>query len=124
MSEAAAPAGFSRLLSDERLTRRAVGGDERAFAAIFERYHQLLYRYCLAILGNPEDAQDALQNTMVRALRALPRQERSISLRPWLYRIAHNESIDLLRRRRVTEPFDPDSLPERIAVAERAQIGV
>ena len=98
--------------ADERLARRARRGDERAFAAIFERYHQQLYRYCLGILANPEDAQDALQNTMVKALRALPGEERSISLKPWLYRIAHNESIDLLRRRRVTEPVDPDSLPE------------
>src|SRR3954454_21963123 len=100
MSEAAAAAGISRLLSDERLTRRAVGGDERAFAAIFRRYHQSLYRFCLAIVGNPEDAQDALQNTMIKVLRALPGEERKIELKPWLYRIAHNESIDLLRRRR------------------------
>ena len=68
--------------ADERLARRAQRGDERAFAAIFERYHQRLYRYCLGILANPEDAQDALQNTMVRALRALPGEERSISLKP------------------------------------------
>ena len=104
MSEAVAPAGFSSLLSDERLARRAVGGDERAFAAIFRRYHQPLYRYCLAIVGDPEDAQDALQNTMIKVLRALPGEEREIELKPWLYRIAHNESIDLLRRRRETRP--------------------
>ena len=64
------------MLSDDRLARRAVEGDERAFAAIFRRYHQSLYRFCLAILGNPQDAQDALQNTMVKALRALPGEER------------------------------------------------
>ena len=110
--------------ADERLARRAQRGDERAFAAIFERYHQRLYRYCLGILANPEDAQDALQSTMVKALRALPGEARSINLKPWLYRIAHNESIDLLRRRRVTEPTDPGSLPERTAVAEKAQVGV
>lgn len=106
MSEAAAAAGFARLLSDERLTRRAVGGDERAFAAIFRRYHQSLYRYCLAIVGNPEDAQDVLQNTMMKVLRALPGEERQIDLKPWLYRIAHNESIDLMRRRRETRELD------------------
>src|SRR6476619_4798577 len=125
MSEAAAPAGFSRLLSDERLTRRAVGGDERAFAAIFRRYHQSLYRFCLAILGNPQDAQDALQNTMVKVLRALPGEERRIELKPWLYRIAHNESIDLLRRRRETGALDAElpsgapGLAEEAAVRER-----
>lgn len=125
MSEAAAQAGFSRLLSDERLTRRAVDGDERAFAAIFRRYHQPLYRFCLAIVGNPEDAQDALQNTMTKVLRALPGEERKIELKPWLYRIAHNESIDLLRRRRETSELDVEQvapgygLSEDVATRER-----
>lgn len=88
------------LQSDARLARRAAAGDERAFAAIYRRYHQDLYRFCLSILGRPEDAQDALQNTMVKALRSLPGERREIQLKPWLYRVAHNESIDLLRRRR------------------------
>src|SRR5215203_1382336 len=120
MSEAAAAAGFSQLLSDERLTRRAVGGDERAFAAIFRRYHQPLYRFCLAIVGTPEDAQDALQNTMIKVLRALPGEERKIELKPWLYRIAHNESIDLLRRRRETRELDAEQVAPSHGLAEEA----
>lgn len=120
MTEVAAPAGFSRLLSDERLTRRAVGGDERAFAAIFRRYHQSLYRFCLAIVGNPEDAQDALQNTMMKVLRALPGEERRIELKPWLYRIARNESIDLLRRRRETRELDAEEAAPGYGLAEEA----
>ncbi len=120
MSEAAAAAGFNRLLSDERLTRRAVGGDDRAFAAIFRRYHQSIYRYCLAIVGNSEDAQDALQNTMAKVLRALPGEEREIELKPWLYRIAHNESIDLLRRRRETRELDVEQIAPGYGLAEDA----
>jgi RNA polymerase sigma factor (sigma-70 family) len=125
MGEAVAAAGFSRLLSDERLTRRAVGGDERAFAAIFQRYHQSLYRFCLTIVGNPDDAQEALQNTMTKVLRALPGEEREIDLKPWLYRIAHNESIDLLRRRREARELDVEQvapgygLTEDVATRER-----
>jgi RNA polymerase sigma factor (sigma-70 family) len=92
-------AGLLRLLTDDRLARSAAGGETRAFAAIFQRYHQELYRYCRAILRNDGDAEDALQNTMVRVLGALPGEEREIALRPWLYRIAHNEAISLLRRR-------------------------
>jgi RNA polymerase sigma factor (sigma-70 family) len=99
---------MSTLVSDERLVRRAVGGEERALAAIFDRYHQRLYRYCLAILGDSQDAQDALQNTMLKVLRALPGEKREIKLRPWLYRIAHNESIELLRRRRETRQLDAE----------------
>ena len=120
MSEAAAALGFSSLLSDERLTRRAVGGDDRAFAAIFRRYHQSLYRFCLSIVGNPEDAQDALQNTMLKVMRALPGEERQIELKPWLYRIAHNESIDLLRRRRETRQLDVEQVAPGYGLAEDA----
>src|SRR6476646_4061163 len=131
MSEATASngiapgAGLLGVLSDDRLARRAVSGDERAFAAIFRRYHQSLYRFCLGIVGDPQDAQDALQNTMVKVLRALPGEERRIELKPWLYRIAHNESIDLLRRRRETSEIDPElvaggaGLGEEVEVRER-----
>ena len=114
MTEASSPTApasgraMSGLLSDDRLALRATKGDRRAFAAIFRRYHQSLYRFCLAIVGNPEDAQDALQNTMVKVLGALPGEERSIQLKPWLYRIAHNESIELLRRRRDSRQLDPE----------------
>jgi RNA polymerase sigma factor (sigma-70 family) len=108
------------MLSDHRLAQRAVGGDERAFAAIFDRYHQGLYRFCLAITGDPQDAQDALQNTMVKVLRALPGEERRIELKPWLYRIAHNESIELLRRRRETRELDPELAAPGSGLAEEA----
>jgi RNA polymerase sigma factor (sigma-70 family) len=121
MSEAAAEPGLTRLLSDERLTRRAAGGDQRAFAAIFRRYHQILYRFCLALVGNPDDAQEALQNTMTKVLRALPGEEREIELKPWLYRIAHNESIDLLRRRRETRQLDVEQIAPGYGLAEDAE---
>lgn len=126
MSEAAAQSefktipGITGVLSDARLVRRAAAGDERAFAAIFRRYHQSLYRFCLAILANPADAQDALQNTMVKALRALPGEERTIQLKPWLYRIAHNESIDLLRRRREIGELDAEQAAPGAGLAEEA----
>jgi RNA polymerase sigma factor (sigma-70 family) len=91
---------------NERLLERASKGDHRAFSAIFERYHQRLYRYCVAIVGNSEDARDALQNTMVRVLAALPGERRKLELEPWLYRIAHNEAIEIVRRRRPAADID------------------
>src|SRR5688572_20636464 len=89
-----------RALGDDRLARLAARGDRRAFAEIYRRYHQPLFRYCHSILRSDDDAQDALQNTMAAAIRGLDGEGRQIALKPWLYRIAHNESIDLLRRRR------------------------
>jgi RNA polymerase sigma factor (sigma-70 family) len=109
---------MSALLSDQRLVQRAAGGEERAFAVIFDRYHQRLYRYCLAIVGDAQDAQDALQNTMLKVLRALPGEEREIKLKPWLYRIAHNESVDLLRRRRDTRELDAELAATGPALAD------
>src|ERR687886_523156 len=85
-----------RVLGDRQLGRLASKGDPRAFAAIYERHHQDLYRYCRSITGNAEDASDALQSTMAAALRALPGERRQIALRPWLFRIAHNESISII----------------------------
>ena len=93
--------------------RRARRGGRRAgaFEALFKRYHQPLYRYCRAILTDPDDAEDAMQATMVKALRSLPGERREIALRPWLYRVAHNESISILRSRRETAELEPGEVP-------------
>jgi RNA polymerase sigma factor (sigma-70 family) len=93
--------------SDERLVKRAKEGDPRAFEAIYQRYQQDLYRFCLAMVGNSQDAQDALQNTMVKVLRALPGEKREIQLKPWLYRIARNESVETLRKRHDNAELEP-----------------
>ncbi|HEX2125817.1 MAG TPA: sigma-70 family RNA polymerase sigma factor, partial [Thermoleophilaceae bacterium] len=89
-----------RRLSDDELAATAARGDDRAFAALFERMQEPLYRYCMSILGNPEEARDALQSAMLKAYRALRGETREIAVRPWLYRIARNESISALRGRR------------------------
>src|ERR1700731_436366 len=103
---AVAPAGRAlavpvpaSLLTDERLARHVGQGDDRAFSALYSRYHQQLYRYCHSIVRHEADAQDVLQSTFTAALGALRRGQRDAPLRPWLYRIAHNEAISLVRRR-------------------------
>ncbi len=113
-------------VGEQRLARMAARGEWRAFEALFARYHHELYRYCRAILGEPDEAHDALQNTMAVALGHLPNLELRTSLRGWLYRIAHNEAVSMLRRRVV--PLDPVRLPEGTApgadvrVAERERV--
>src|SRR5687768_17261745 len=88
-----------RMLSDERLARLVESGSDPAFAAIYSRYAQAIHGYCRSMLRDEEDARDALQNSMLKALTAMRRSGRTGPLRPWLFRIAHNESVDLLRRR-------------------------
>ena len=99
---AAAPVLAPRLdrLSSALLARRAAGGDERAFETIFRSYTRSSTATASAIVREPQDAEDALQATMAAALRSLPGEERELALRPWLYRVAHNESVSLIRGRR------------------------
>jgi RNA polymerase sigma factor (sigma-70 family) len=97
-----------RLLGDERLAKLAGRGSERAFATLYERHHQAIYRYCRSILHNDHDAQDALQSAMMRAYAALRAQERDLAVKPWLFRIAHNEAISIVRKRRVEHELSDD----------------
>jgi RNA polymerase sigma factor (sigma-70 family) len=110
------------LVTDGQIVRLAARGESRAFAALYERYHQELYRYCHSILGNGEDALDALHNTMAQALRSLPGEGREIALRPWLYRVAHNESISLLRDRRTHAELDEANQVESPGVEQQVAI--
>ena len=103
------PAFALARLGDERLARLVAGGNDRAFTALYERYHQPLYRYCRSIVRDETDAQDALQSTFAGALVALRRGQRSAPVRPWLFRIAHNEAISVLRRRGAGEELSEAS---------------
>src|SRR5438105_8050931 len=120
-----APPRLSRL-RDDTLAVLAGKGSEEAFAALYERYHQVLYRYCRSILRNDADAQDALQSAFTNGLAALQRGQRKAPVRPWLFRIAHNEAISSLRRRRYSGD-DLSDAPTQLAcsaeerAAERAR---
>ena len=96
-------------MGDEALAGRAAAGSQAAFAALYERYHAPLLSYCRSILLNAEDAGDATQSALENALRALPRREPGRPLRPWLYRIAHNEAINIVRRRQHVAVGDLDT---------------
>ncbi len=114
-----------RLRRESTLRSRAARGDTAAFTAVYERHHQALYRYCGSILRHEEDAQDALQSTMARAFAALQDEQRDFELKPWLFRIAHNEAISILRKRRSTDSeLDdiPAGLDLDVQVDEREQL--
>jgi RNA polymerase sigma factor (sigma-70 family) len=84
---------------DQELIAAYRGGDDGAFGRIHERYHVVLERYARKVLGrNAEHAEDVVQEAMLRASRALRRDERHIELRPWLYRLTRNTALDELAR--------------------------
>lgn len=99
-----------RLSTDDTLVRRATGGDDDAYALLYDRYRVRLEAYCRGILRHDEDARDAAQNALAAAYQALRRGTHPATFRPWLFRIAHNEAISLLRRRRVSAEL-PETLP-------------
>jgi RNA polymerase sigma factor (sigma-70 family) len=114
------PFGLGRL-ADERLAQLVAAGRDRAFAVLYERYHQPLYRYCRSMLRNDQDAQDALQSTFASALAALQEGKRNAPFRPWLFRIAHNESVTVIRRRRDAGHEISDSvLPPAASASDEA----
>jgi RNA polymerase sigma factor (sigma-70 family) len=87
------------LRSDEQLVRLFRTGNDEAFRVIHDRYRTRLFAYARQMLGGSRpDAEDALQDVFVRAYGALRANDRDVSLRAWLYRIAHNRCIDELRR--------------------------
>ena len=85
---------------DEALVAGVRRRDRRAFEAIYERHAAQLLTFCIYLLGSRHDAEDALQATFASAYRALLNDSRPVSLRPWLFTIARNESLSILRKRR------------------------
>lgn len=80
------------------LLRRARAGDAEAFTALCVPFSAMVYRHCLQLLGQQADAQDAVQETMLRAYRAIPRFMGQSGIATWLYRIAHNTCLDMLKK--------------------------
>ena len=87
-----------RLQSDERLVALIRRGNHHAFEALVARYQSRLLAFCRHMLSSREDAEDVLQEVFAAAFNAMLADEREINVRPWLYRIARNRSLNHLRR--------------------------
>src|SRR5919206_675598 len=87
-----------RLQSDERLITLVRRGNHHAFEALVARYQSRLLAFCRHMLSSREDAEDVLQEVFAAAFNAMLADERPINVRPWLYRIARNRSLNHLRR--------------------------
>lgn len=83
-------------------------GDRAEFARLVDAYSTQIYRLALKMLGDEQDAEDVLQNTFMKALQSIGNFEGRSSLSTWLYRIAVNEALMLLRRQKPTVPVAMD----------------
>lgn len=110
-------AGFLRLQSDERLVSLTRRGNDAAFETLIGRYRVRLLAFSRHMVGSAEDAEDILQEVWVAAHRAILADDRSINVRPWLYRIARNRSLNHLRRPRPTGLDSMDVFEGGAAVA-------
>jgi RNA polymerase sigma-70 factor (ECF subfamily) len=123
-------------LSDGTYVTRARTGDTDAFRALVERHSRSVFRLAFRMTGNEQDAEDVVQESMLRAYKQLSKFDERASFGTWLYRIAANCSLDLVRSRKrrtqnqVTAPEgeselenpvltvrEPGPNPERIALS-------
>ncbi|MEJ2266487.1 MAG: sigma-70 family RNA polymerase sigma factor [Anaerolineales bacterium] len=104
---------------NENLSLQALrAGDRAEFARLVDKYSPFIYRLGLKMLGNPQDAEDVLQETFIKAYRHLKNFDGRSQVSTWLYRIATNEALMLLRRKRpdaisVDQPWENTTEPEQ-----------
>ena len=108
------PSPLLRLQSDERLIVLVRRGNHAAFETLVSRYQSRLLAFCRHMLGSREDAEDVLQEVFAASFNAIIADDRPIHVRPWLYRIARNRSLNHLRR---VQPIGVDSMDIHVSEA-------
>ena len=105
-------------------------GDLRAANELLGRYERELYNYLWQMLRHTQDSEDALQESFVKALRALPRYREEGHFKSWLFRIGHNEGLNIIRKRKKSTELQKaasqsdqessEAAPEETTAHERA----
>ena len=101
---------------EQTLVRRAQEHEQDAFAELYERYFDKIYRYCVMKTGNRAEAEDMTQQVFIKAAKSISSFKwRNVPFSAWLYRIAHNQLVDYLRKksRQHSLPLD-----EAVAVSD------
>ena len=91
---------------DVRLVQKAAKGDRKAFTTLFYRYFQSVYNYALTLCRDPAMAEDLTQEAFIRAHTNLDRFGSPWNFRTWIFRLAHNYFIDLIRKEREVDSLE------------------
>ncbi len=92
--------------ADGPLIERVLAGESQAFGLLVGRYQDQIYSVCFSTLKNRDEAQEAAQDTFIKAYKALDRYKAESKFSSWLYRIAYNTSLDYIRKRKHTQSID------------------
>ncbi|MFN6088154.1 MAG: RNA polymerase sigma factor [Cyclobacteriaceae bacterium] len=91
----------SKALEDFRLIDIAVGGDDKAYAKLLQRYKRPVYHVILKMVRNVDDAEDLMMESFSKAFRSLHRFKKDFTFSTWLFRIATNNTIDFIRKKKL-----------------------
>jgi RNA polymerase sigma-70 factor (ECF subfamily) len=91
----------SKALEDFRLIDMAVGGDEKAYAKLLQRYRRPVYHVILKMVRNVDDAEDLTIESFAKAFRSLHKFKKDFTFSTWLFRIATNNTIDFIRKKKL-----------------------
>jgi RNA polymerase sigma-70 factor (ECF subfamily) len=103
--------------------RKAAAGDQAALEALLVDAQEVAWRFSMAVCGHAEDAEDAMQDALVRTYRHIPQIREAESFRPWLYRTVRNACL-MSRRKRVAEPTRVLSLDDMLPSANAAPVRI
>ena len=119
---------------EESLVRRAIAGDQTAFAELYEEHFNRIYRYVALRIGDKTEAEDMTQQVFLKALQSIASfRWKGIAFAAWLFRIAHNQVVDYLRKRQkqpatlfdeslVSSEHNPQRMAELSSAIEQLQL--
>lgn len=91
----------SKALEDFKLIDMAVGGDDKAYARLLQRYRRPVYHMVLKMVRNIDDAEDLTIESFAKAFRSLHKFKKDFTFSTWLFRIATNNTIDFIRKKKL-----------------------
>ncbi len=87
--------------SDKQLIQLAIEGNQKAYEELLRKYHGVIYHLIYKMVGNKEETEDLVQETFVKAFHSLKSFKEEFAFSTWLYKIATNHTIDLLRKKKL-----------------------